>query len=72
MGRAVWLVGAEAMKGAPQETPREKVRRGYARGRIRTLVHSCGSGDIIVDASHIPKERRSAENEPFQKGPMEG
>ena len=73
LGHAGWVVGAKAMKGAPQDTPGEEVRRGYARGRIRALVHSCGSGDITVEASHIlNKERRSAENELFQKSPMEG
>jgi len=72
LDHAGWVAGARAMRGAPHDTPGEKFRRGYARGRIRALVHSCRSGAINVEASHIPKERGSAENEPFQKGPMEG
>ena len=72
LGHVGWAVGAKTIRGAPRGTPGEEVRRGYARDRVRALVHSCGSGDVVVEAPFIPKERKSAEYEPFQKGYVEG
>ena len=72
LGHADWVVGAEAIRGASQEIPGEEVRRGYARCWVRALVHSYGSGDVVVEALFIPEERGSAEYEPFQKGSVEG
>jgi hypothetical protein len=72
LGHTGWAVGAEVIRGAPRVTLGEEVRRDYARDRVRVLVQSCGSGDVVVEAPLIPKERRSAENELFQKGSAEG
>ncbi len=58
LSHAGLVIEAGAMKGAPRDTLGEEVRRGYVHGRIRALVYSCGSGDIVVEASSIPKEGR--------------
>ena len=44
----LWVFKAELMERAPRDTPGEELCRGYVRGWIRALVHSCGSGDITV------------------------
>ena len=57
LGHTGSAVGAGAIRGAPRETPGEEICRGYARGGVRALVCSCGSGDVALEASLIPKER---------------
>ena len=66
------MVGAEAIRRAPREPFGKEDRRGYARGEVRALVCSCGSGDVVVEAPFIPKEGGGAEYEPFQKVSVEG